>query len=351
MEKEELKQVKRDFIAYLYQYKSKEFLLAGELQKLKEFIDEFHKEGVFLDLNLGDLSTSIENKYNLLKGAFFRSGMDLVFFSDGGELYPANFFAAHILHHFVLKINDILDALDSFREEVLTLDERIQLTRKKKTFKIMALISAITCCPFYIDDAPAVSAMKGMREKFEEIKKLFDEFYKEDPFHDYPKIVEYQLKHYLSYREDVDKDKLTVNLVTLYEIDIDFLRTIKKSEDFSLVRSLYLKYMEGSGLDVSRIVEEPKNRYFTSKRHDVFDPTKYLQMSVEELVMTTFSEELEEAGDIFGNREDFEDLKSVLEMVGVTVLDPVYLTEEDLKNSDEISNKKDKKEKKRKWFK
>lgn len=333
-----LKKGKKTFLSQLYYYKEKECMLLDCIKDVKKFMDKFHAMGVATDIVIDDSSNLIANKYTFLKGSFLRSDMDLVFFRDEDELYPANFFAGCILEHFVLKIDDILAALEAFCIESEKFDIRaVEITTNKK-FRV--LISVLSGKKFYDFDEVAKAALDDMRDKFQVFKNELDDFYKEDPFYDYPQVVEYNLRKSLENIEGLDKDKLTSVLTSFYEIDVDFLRKIKKEREIYLVRKLYLKYMSEAGLDTSGIVEDPVNRYFTVKHHDVFDPTEYLDMNMAELSRALLILEFQEAGDILNDKDAYNSLKNILSDVGIVLQTPITITEDDIKNSENSSDEK-----------
>lgn len=332
------------FLSGLYKYKENEAYLIESSKSINSLIDFHQKNGLLPELTKRDITKLVSNKYNFLIHDILKHNFDLVFLRDNDdeELYPANFFVGVILTHFSSRINDIQASFSLLIDEIEKFDYRMDKVSKKRLRMLASLLKGNNLYDF--DEESRLCAEKILAFHKTCLDKI-DAFYREDIIGDYHKIVEEKLAKGFDNISHKDEFELVDTIVTIYELDIEFLRSVEEYDQIEKVRCAYLKYMEEHNLDTSRILDNNTTGLFIAPQKNLFDPTPYLHMSLSEISQEVFRREMENVQNFFSPTE-FDKVRDILGDVGIILLDPITIDPSNLESdnpSDQIGKQRKRK--------
>lgn len=312
MEKGELVKGKISFVTELYQYRENEICLLNNINSTREILDFFHARGILTDLVIKDPGTLISNKSTFLISSYNRSGLDYLFFKDyeKGTLYTSNFFGGVILRSVIKRMTEAEEALAAFVEGLVRFSNRLDIVCKKKIRAVSCLLQGKDYFEF---DETAKNYKKEVYELYHVFKDKLDEYYKEDPFFNYPEMVE---KRFIASEKKEDLKLDADKLRTFYEVDVDFLRNTNGERNIEKVKQIYARYMEKHGLDASVLDEECECKYFVDSQYDIFDPRPYFSLDIGKLARGLLDLQMEELSLTIGD-EVLGPIKNIFNSIGV----------------------------------
>lgn len=312
MEKSELIKGKISFVTELYQYRENEIYLLNKINSTREILDILHARDILTDLILKDPGTLISNKSTFLISSYNKSGLDYLFFKDyeNGTLYTSNFFGGVILRSVVIRMGEVEEALAAFVEGLVRFSNRLDIVCKKKIRAVSCLLQGKDYFEF---DETVKNYKKEVYELYHVFKDKLDEYYKEDPFFNYPEMVE---KRFIASEKNedlkLDADKLRV----FYEVDVDFLRHINGEKNIEKVKQIYTRYMQKHELDASILDEECDTKYFVESQDCLFDPRPYFLLDIGKLAKGLLDLQMEELS-LTLDDEILRPIKNIFNSIGV----------------------------------
>lgn len=312
MERREILESKLAFLTELYQYREYETYLLNNTKCAQELLELFHKNGLFHDLSLGNVPTMVNNKDAFLFGSYNRSGLDYIFFKnyDDGSIYLSNFFGGTILRGLVTTIVEVEESLAALVEGLAKFNDKLGIAYKKH--RIKAVMCMLEGKDYFDFDESSRESKNEVYNLFRTFITKLDEYYDENPFDNYPKIV---AKRFKGKKDEIKEETIQ----TFFEVDVDFLKRINKERDIELVKDVYRKELEKLGFDDSFLDLECTDRYFVYSQTEIFDPKEYLKMGIAELSREILNIDIELTSEALASLNILEPIKKIFRSIGVEV--------------------------------